>query len=108
MPHCVSKQMPKHMPKRSKLRLWPTVGIGVLTVLAIALSRKSRHRRRHGRARTGLDLVRRTVSGGEKQPGRRRGSKPQLTRNVDEAPEGKGWLHEIHHDGYPIHAQLDD
>ena len=27
--------------------------------------------------------------------------KPQLTRLIDEAPTGSGWLHEIKHDGYP-------
>jgi ATP-dependent DNA ligase len=26
--------------------------------------------------------------------------KPQLTRLVDEAPTGAGWLHEIKYDGY--------
>ena len=31
--------------------------------------------------------------------------KPQLTRLVDEAPTGKGWLHEIKYDGY--HARMD-
>jgi len=33
--------------------------------------------------------------------------KPQLTRNVDEAPAGDDWLHEIKYDGYRMHARLD-
>ena len=33
--------------------------------------------------------------------------KPQLTRNVDEAPAGNDWLHEIKYDGYRMHARLD-
>ena len=33
--------------------------------------------------------------------------RPQLTRLVDEAPAGKGWLHEIKYDGYRMHARLD-
>jgi ATP-dependent DNA ligase len=33
--------------------------------------------------------------------------KPQLTRLVDEAPEGKEWLHEIKYDGYRMHARID-
>jgi hypothetical protein len=33
--------------------------------------------------------------------------KPQLTRLVDEAPTGGGWLHEIKYDGYRMHARLD-
>jgi hypothetical protein len=33
--------------------------------------------------------------------------KPQLTRLVDEAPAGSGWLHEIKYDGYRIHARID-
>jgi ATP-dependent DNA ligase len=33
--------------------------------------------------------------------------KPQLTRLVDEAPTGGGWLHEIKYDGYRIHARID-
>ena len=33
--------------------------------------------------------------------------KPQLTRLVDEAPTGKGWLHEIKYDGYRMHARID-
>jgi bifunctional non-homologous end joining protein LigD len=33
--------------------------------------------------------------------------KPQLTRLVDEAPAGDGWLHEIKYDGYRMHARLD-
>src|ERR1700757_2840758 len=33
--------------------------------------------------------------------------KPQLTRLVDQAPEGPDWLHEIKFDGYRMHARLD-
>jgi len=33
---------------------------------------------------------------------------PQLTRVIDEAPMGDGWLHEIKYDGYRMHARLDD
>jgi ATP-dependent DNA ligase len=33
--------------------------------------------------------------------------KPQLTRLVDEAPAGSGWLHEIKYDGYRMHARID-
>jgi DNA ligase D-like protein (predicted ligase) len=33
--------------------------------------------------------------------------KPQLTRNVDEAPAGDDWLHEIKYDRYRMHARLD-
>jgi len=33
--------------------------------------------------------------------------KPQLTKLVDQAPEGPGWLHEIKFDGYRMHARLD-
>jgi hypothetical protein len=33
--------------------------------------------------------------------------KPQLTRLVDEAPDGPDWLHEIKFDGYRMHARLD-
>jgi bifunctional non-homologous end joining protein LigD len=33
--------------------------------------------------------------------------KPQLTRLVDEAPRGEGWLHEIKYDGYRMHARID-
>jgi hypothetical protein len=33
--------------------------------------------------------------------------KPQLTRLVDEAPEGTDWLHEIKYDGYRMHARID-
>ena len=33
--------------------------------------------------------------------------KPQLTRLVDEPPEGPEWLHEIKFDGYRMHARLD-
>lgn len=34
--------------------------------------------------------------------------KPQLTRLVDEAPAGEGWLHEIKFDGYRMHARVND
>ena len=33
--------------------------------------------------------------------------KPQLTRLVDQAPDGPDWRHEIKFDGYRIHARLD-
>jgi DNA ligase D-like protein (predicted ligase) len=33
--------------------------------------------------------------------------RPQLTRLVDAAPQGEGWLHEIKYDGYRMHARLD-
>jgi ATP-dependent DNA ligase len=33
--------------------------------------------------------------------------KPQLTRLVDEAPAGHGWMHEIKYDGYRMHARID-
>src|SRR5438552_9379345 len=33
--------------------------------------------------------------------------KPQLTKLVDQAPEGPEWLHEIKFDGYRMHARLD-
>jgi ATP-dependent DNA ligase len=33
--------------------------------------------------------------------------KPQLTRFVDQAPDGPDWLHEIKFDGYRMHARLD-
>ena len=33
--------------------------------------------------------------------------KPQLTRLVDQPPEGPEWLHEIKFDGYRMHARLD-
>jgi ATP-dependent DNA ligase len=33
--------------------------------------------------------------------------KPQLTKLVDEPPEGSEWLHEIKFDGYRMHARLD-
>jgi ATP-dependent DNA ligase len=33
--------------------------------------------------------------------------KPQLTRFVDEAPAGRGWLHERKYDGYRLHARID-
>ena len=32
--------------------------------------------------------------------------KPQLTRLVDEAPAGAGWLHEIKYDSYRMHARM--
>jgi DNA ligase D-like protein (predicted ligase) len=32
---------------------------------------------------------------------------PQLTRLVDDAPDGPDWLHEIKLDGYRIHARID-
>jgi DNA ligase D-like protein (predicted ligase) len=33
--------------------------------------------------------------------------KPQLTKPVDQAPDGPDWLHEIKFDGYRMHAHLD-
>jgi bifunctional non-homologous end joining protein LigD len=36
----------------------------------------------------------------ERHLGRPSGIKPQLTRLVEEAPTGNGWLHEIKYDGY--------
>ena len=33
--------------------------------------------------------------------------KPQLTKLVDQAPEGPEWLHEIKFDGNRMHARLD-
>src|SRR6516165_8039953 len=33
--------------------------------------------------------------------------KPQLTRLVDQAPDGPDWLHEIKFDGYRMHARID-
>jgi DNA ligase D-like protein (predicted ligase) len=33
--------------------------------------------------------------------------KPQLTKLVDQPPEGPEWLHEIKFDGYRLHARLD-
>src|SRR5262245_39927649 len=33
--------------------------------------------------------------------------KPQLTKVVDQPPEGPGWLHELKYDGYRMHARLD-
>ena len=33
--------------------------------------------------------------------------KPQLTKLVEEPPEGPEWLHEIKFDGYRMHARLD-
>ena len=33
--------------------------------------------------------------------------KPQLTRLVQEAPAGLGWLHEINYDGYRMHARIE-
>ena len=32
---------------------------------------------------------------------------PQLTRLVDEAPDGSRWVHEIKYDGYRMHARID-
>jgi ATP-dependent DNA ligase len=32
---------------------------------------------------------------------------PQLTRLVEEAPNGEGWAHEIKYDGYRLHARID-
>jgi ATP-dependent DNA ligase len=34
--------------------------------------------------------------------------KLQLTRLVDEAPAGSGWLHEIKYEGYWMRAHIDD
>src|SRR5437879_2025617 len=34
-------------------------------------------------------------------------AKPQLTKLVDQPPEGPEWLHEIKMDGYRMHARLD-
>ena len=42
-----------------------------------------------------------------KPPAPPRRIKPQLTRLVEEAPTGKGWLHEIKYDGYRLHARID-
>ena len=36
-----------------------------------------------------------------------KGIRPQLTRLVEEAPAGDGWLHEIKYDGYRMHAGID-
>jgi hypothetical protein len=33
--------------------------------------------------------------------------KPQLTKLVDQPPDGPEWLHEIKFDGYRLHARLD-
>jgi len=33
--------------------------------------------------------------------------KPQLTKLVDQPPDGPEWLHEIKYDGYRMHARLD-
>jgi ATP-dependent DNA ligase len=33
--------------------------------------------------------------------------KPQLTKLVDQPPDGSEWLHEIKFDGYRMHARLD-
>jgi ATP-dependent DNA ligase len=33
--------------------------------------------------------------------------KPQLTKLVDQPPDGPEWLHEIKFDGYRIHARVD-
>lgn len=32
--------------------------------------------------------------------------KPQLTRPVEEPPDGPEWVHEIKFDGYRMHARL--
>jgi ATP-dependent DNA ligase len=32
---------------------------------------------------------------------------PQLTRLVDEAQAGTGWVHEVKYDGYRMHARVD-
>ena len=48
-------------------------------------------------------------------PGRRRAEatalpawvKPQLTKLVDQAPDGPEWLHELKFDGYRMHARLE-
>jgi bifunctional non-homologous end joining protein LigD len=42
-----------------------------------------------------------------KTPGPPKWIKPQLSRVVDEAPAGNGWLHEIKYDGYRMHARID-
>src|SRR6516164_1364048 len=34
-------------------------------------------------------------------------SEPQLTKLVDQPPDGPEWLHEIKFDGYRVHARLD-
>ena len=33
--------------------------------------------------------------------------KPQLTKPVDQPPDGPEWLHELKYDGYRMHAWLD-
>jgi bifunctional non-homologous end joining protein LigD len=33
--------------------------------------------------------------------------KPQLTKLVDQPPDGREWLHELKYDGYRMHARLD-
>jgi hypothetical protein len=33
--------------------------------------------------------------------------KPQLTKLIDQPPDGSDWLHEIKFDGYRMHARLD-
>jgi ATP-dependent DNA ligase len=33
--------------------------------------------------------------------------RPQLTKPIDEPPEGSDWLHEIKFDGHRMHARLD-
>src|SRR5215472_2691663 len=33
--------------------------------------------------------------------------KPELTKLVDQPPDGTGWLHELKFDGYRMHARLD-
>jgi DNA ligase D-like protein (predicted ligase) len=42
-----------------------------------------------------------------KAPGPPKWIKPQLSRVVDEAPAGDGWLHEIKYDGYRMHVRFD-
>jgi ATP-dependent DNA ligase len=33
--------------------------------------------------------------------------KPQLTKLINQAPDGSEWLHELKFDGYRMHARLD-
>jgi bifunctional non-homologous end joining protein LigD len=33
--------------------------------------------------------------------------KPQLTKLVDQSPDGPQWLHELKYDGYRMHARFD-
>ena len=56
------------------------------------------------RARAPRRQVNSTASGSAHPPA---WIKPQLTRLVDEAPPGDGWLHEIKYDGYRMHARID-